>query len=313
MSVIVVCLIVAIMFVFRQEVRLWAHSKYGVRIFQDSVATHDNDERDRLYDCYMVYSHKDEDLVAQVIAPELEQLGHTLCLHYRDLHLMGGASYLADAMVGAADASRRVLFVVSPMLICNEWSRPEFRAALQAALRTAYRHKLVCVLSGDPLEPMDPELRALLRACSVARWGERRFWEKLRYAMPDVISNDSSRRNKKHPEIRCKPSARYTSPPTAHDSWYKYQPMPGVHAANLTPTPTQSTYVSGESARSTEDEAGSSASSQHYGSEQLNHSYVSIDNRPPQYTQFPACRSEVPHHVYSTIPDAPPQSRTYFV
>ncbi|KAJ8947770.1 hypothetical protein NQ318_017042 [Aromia moschata] len=260
---------------------------YGVRIFHDAAAAHDsNDDRDRLYDCYMVYSHKDEDLAARMIAPELEQFGHTLCLHYRDLHLMGGASYLADAMVGAADASRRVVFVVSPGLICNEWSRPEFRAALQTALRAAYRYKLVCVLSGDPLEPMDPELRALLRACTVTRWGERRFWEKLRYAMPDVVNNRASRRGKKQAEIRCKTSARYSAAPTAHDSWYK---------------------------SSTEDEAGSSASSQHYGSDQLNHSYVSIDGRPPQYTQFPACRAEVPHHVYSTIPDAPPQSRTYFV
>lgn len=313
-AVIVVCLLVAIIFVFRQEVRLWAHSKYGVRIFQDGVGVNDGmDDRDRLYDCYMVYSHKDDDLASGVVAPLLEQLGHTMCLHYRDLHLVGGASYLADAMVGAADASRRVVFVVSPLLIHNEWSRPEFRAALQAALRTAYRNKLICILRGDPLEPMDPELRALLRACTVTRWGERRFWEKLRYAMPDVVHNSTARRNKKPPEIRCKPPTRYTPAPTAHDSWCKYQPMPGVHAVALTPTPTQSTYVSGESARSTEDEAGSSSSSQHYGSEQLNHSYVSIDGRPPVYSQFPPCRSEIPHHVYSTIPDAPPQSRTYFV
>ncbi|CAG9822796.1 unnamed protein product [Phaedon cochleariae] len=275
-AVIVVSLLVAVLFIFRQEVRVWAHSKYGVRIFQDGAAVHEDDDRDRLYDCYMVYSHKDEDLASRVIAPELEHSGHTMCLHYRDLHLMGGASYLADAMVGAADASRRVVFVVSPMLICTEWSRPEFRAALQAALRTAYRHKLVCILSGDPLEPMDPELRALLRACTVTRWGERRFWEKLRYAMPDVIN--TARRNKKPAEIRCKTNSRYTPAPSTHDSWYKYQPMPGVQAAAITPTPTQSTYVSGgESARTTEDEAGSSSSSQHYGSEQMNHSYVSID------------------------------------
>lgn len=244
----------------------------------------------------------------------LLHLSLIICYSCRDLALHGGASYLADAMVGASDASKRVIFVVSPALICNEWARPEFRAALQTALRAANRHKLVCILSGDPLEPMDAELRALLRACSVTRWGERRFWEKLRYAMPDVVNGDRSRRNKKHqPEIRCKVSARYTTAPTAVDSWYKYSAMPGVHAAALTPTPTQSTYVSGESARSTEDEAGSSASSQHYGSEQLNHSYVSIDGRPPQYSQYPVCRPEVPHHVYSTIPDTQPQSRTYFV
>lgn len=298
-SVIVVCLIVAIMFVFRQEVRLWAHSKYGVRIFQDTSKT-DSDDQDHMYDCYMVYSHKDEDL-CRVIASELETLGHTLCLHYRDLHLVSGA----DAIVGAADASRRILFVVSPSLICTEWTKPEFRAALQAALRTTFRHKLVCILSGDPLEPMDPELRALLRAATITRWGERRFWEKLRFSMPDVIHN-ASRRKILHPhgaaEIRCKPNTRYTTTPHT-DTWYKYQPMPGVHnGTTLTPTPTQSTYVSGgESNRSTEDE-GSSAS------EQLNHSYVSIDGRPPQYSQYPG-----PHHVYSTIPDAPPQSRTYFV
>ncbi|KAJ8979302.1 hypothetical protein NQ317_007975 [Molorchus minor] len=294
-AVIVVCLIVAIMFIFRQEVRLWAHSKYGVRIFQDAATAHDNnDDRDRLYDCYMVYSHKDDDLAARIIAPELEQLGHTLCLHYRDLHLMGGASYLADAMVGAADASRRVVFLVSPGLICNEWSRPEFRAALQAALRTTYRHKLVCVLSGDPPGADGPRVEGAIACLHRDEMGR-------------------APRGKKQPEIRCKINTRYTTPPTTHDSWYKYQAMPGVHAAALTPTPTQSTYVSGESARSTEDEAGSSASSQHYGSDQLNHSYVSIDGRPPQYTQFPPCRAEVPHHVYSTIPDAQPQSRTYFV
>lgn len=312
-AVILVCLIAAVVFVFRQDVRLWAHSKYGIRIFQDATAAHYDDDRDRLYDCYMVYSHKDDDLAARSIAPELEQFGHSLCLHYRDLHLMGGASYLADAMVGAADASRRVILVVSPGLLCNEWSRPEFRAALQAALRTGHRHKLICVLSGDPLEPMDPELRALLRACSVTRWGERRFWEKLRYAMPDVINNRSTRRTKKPAEIRCKTSARYIAAPTAPEAWYKYAAMPGIHGVNnLTPTPTQSTYVSGESNRSTEDEAGSSSSSNHYGSDQLNHSYVSIDGRPPQYSQY-QYRQEVPHHVYSTIPDTQPQSRTYFV
>lgn len=83
-AVIVFSLLAAVVFVFRQDVRLWAHSKYGIRIFQDAASAHDNkDERDRLYDCYMVYSHKDEELAARIIAPELEQLGHTLCLHNR--------------------------------------------------------------------------------------------------------------------------------------------------------------------------------------------------------------------------------------
>lgn len=309
-AIIVICLISAIVFVFRQEVKLWVHSKYGIRLFQDS--NRDGGDVDRLYDCYMVYSNKDEEIAARIIAPELEQYGYSLCLHYRDLHLMGGASYLADAMLGASDASRRVLLIVSPFLLCNEWARPDFRAALQTALRNAHRYKLICILYGEPLEPMDPELRALLRACTVTRWGERRFWEKLRYAMPDIINNRNIRRPKKPIDIRCKNSTRYTAAPTASEAWYKYAAVPGIHTNALTPTPTQSTYVSGESTRSIEDEGGSSTSSQHYVSEQLNHSYVSIDGRPPpHYTQY--CRGGDIHHVYSTIPDTLPQTRTYFV
>lgn len=317
-TVIVVCLLVAIMFVFRQDVRLWAHSKYGIRIFRDAGSHDPEDDADRLYDCYTVYSRKDEDLVSRFVTPELEQTGYSVCLHYRDLHLLTGASYLVDAMVGASEASRRVILVISPGLVANEWSRPEFRAALQAALRTAHRHKLVCVLIGE-VEPMDPELRALLRACVLTRWGEKRFWEKLKYAMPDVPGLRTNNRIKKSgAEIRCKTSARYTAAPTApSDTWYRIGTMPGVHGSTLTPTPTQSTYVSGESARSTEDEAGSSTTSgsQHYDTEQLNHSYMSIDSRPPppQYHsgQCPAYR-EPSTHVYSTIPDSQ-LARTYFV
>lgn len=349
-TVIVVCLCVAVIFVFRQDVRLWAHSRYGIRIFRDSGAAHDEEDRDRLYDCYMVYSRKDDELVSRFVTPELEQTGYSMCLHYRDLHLLTGASYLADAMVGASEASRRVILVVSPGLLTAEWSRPEFRAALQAALRTAHRHKLVCVLLGE-VEPMDPELRALLRACTVTRWGEKRFWEKLRYAMPDLpgavarstsgTASSSHRKSKASVagDIRCKTAARYTPAPTTAppEAWYKFPPAPAVHhgPTTLTPTPTQSTYVStgAESSgrSSTEDEAGSSTTSgsQHYDTEQLNHSYMSIDSRPPppppQYTPHQTYHHPVTcpgypvppqpqAHVYSTIPDSqPPPARTYFV
>ncbi|KAL1500860.1 hypothetical protein ABEB36_006284 [Hypothenemus hampei] len=309
-SIIILSLLLAIIFVFRQEVRLWAHSKYGVRIFQDPDIAKSSNE---MYDCYVVYSLRDEELAARVLAPELETFGHTLCLHYRDLHLSsGGSSYLVEAMVGAAKASQRIICLVSPNLICNEWTKPEFRTALQTALpNKGFKQKLICILTGDPLEPMDPELRSLVNcSCSITRWGERRFWEKLRYAMPDVVGKKMH--PEPHPDLQCKRFANH------NDTCYKYQPMPGVPGATSTPTPTQSTYVSGlDSNRSTttEDE-GSSASSQHYvGSEQLNHSYVSIDNRPPQYYY---CRNEPQqqqqqHHVYSTIPDVQTQSRTYFV
>jgi hypothetical protein len=36
---------------------------------------------------------------------------------------------------------------------------------------------------------MDPVLQLLIRTCTVICWGEKRFWTKLRYALPDVSSD----------------------------------------------------------------------------------------------------------------------------
>lgn len=346
LCLVIVIVLFTVLFAYRQDVRVWIHSKYGIRFSNYD----DNDDGDRLYDCYMIYSHKDDDLASRIIASELEQFGHSLCLHYRDLHLMGGASYLTDAMMGASDASRRILLIISSNFLCNEWSRAEFRAALQNVLNN--RDKLVCIFNGEQIEPIDPELRVLLRDCTLTRWGERRFWEKLRYSLPDTTATQKRRGKRKD----IGKIARYTPAPTAPNetSWYKYSDVPGVHQHNhhqhhtnhlhshnhhnhnhhqlqnnainntdstnfiennsgitLTPTPTQSTYVSaGESSRSTEDEV-SSASSQHYGG----HSYVSVDggNRPSsQFFSHHQCNKDATHHVYSTIPDNQ-TPRTYFV
>ncbi|XP_044738944.1 toll-like receptor 6 [Chrysoperla carnea] len=339
-TLILLCLILAVAYVFRQDIRLWIHSRYGIRLCgYHSGGVDAAEDRDRLYDGYVVYSMKDDEIVTRIVTSELEQAGYTLCLHHRDLHLVPGASYLADSVLSAADASRRVLLVISPSFLAYEWSRPELRAALLASLRgPRRRHKLMCILLDGTLPPApDPEMRALLHAATPIAWNDRRFWEKLRYAMPDIIASSPRKLQNaggNSTDMRCKigganmHGARYTAAPTALDAWYRFNitasstqqqhphqqlptaPMggvtPGVHQGVATPTPTQSTYVSGD-----EQEGGSSAtSSQHY--ECAEHGYMAL----PQ------------PHVYSTIsdtrgPTGPPpplpppgahqQTRTYFV
>nr|XP_012149444.1 PREDICTED: slit homolog 3 protein-like [Megachile rotundata] len=82
-AVIAICLFVALAFAFRQDVRLWAHARYGLRL--GKMTTPPDEERDRLYDGYIVYSERDEDFVSRFLAAELEQSGLALCLHWRDL------------------------------------------------------------------------------------------------------------------------------------------------------------------------------------------------------------------------------------
>jgi hypothetical protein len=291
----------------------------------------------------MVYSIKDEDFISTVIASELEQSGYSMCLHYRDIHIMSGASYLADSVLSASDASRRIIIVLSLSFLQNEWNRPEFRASLQASLeqtRMALRRNKVIFLLTTELQTLnlDPDLQLLLRTCTVISWGEKRFWEKLRYVMPDVAAvKKKIKKNRKSSSVAvndvkkkvardgeaCKTtskvaSTRYIATPTSLDSWYKYsvisqphsqQATAPLHQAVPTPTPTQSTYVSENSSqRTTDHEEEEESSSTTNGSHQFE---ISEHQNVHGYTRHPHHHhknnnNRNHHHVYSAIPDSTP-------
>lgn len=98
---------------FRDLVRVWFYSRYGVRLFnfQAAGAKHCEEEREKLYDGYVCYSPKDEEFVIQSIAAELENgnPAFQLCLHYRDLPHAAYLQHAAPAVLEAAEASRRVI------------------------------------------------------------------------------------------------------------------------------------------------------------------------------------------------------------
>lgn len=332
----VIFLVSTLIFIFRHDVRLWAHSRYGIRLFSDSAtASEVDDDRDRLYDAYMVYSIKDEDFISTVIASELEQSGYSMCLHYRDIHIMSGASYLADSVLSASDASRRIIVVLSISFLQNEWDRPEFRASLQASLeqtRMALRRNKVIFLLTTELQTLnlDPDLQLFLRTCTVISWGEKRFWEKLRYVMPDVAAvKKKIKKNRKSSPVAVNDlkkkvardeagNTRYIATPTSLDSWYKYsvisqphsqQAAAPLHQAVPTPTPTQSTYVSENSSQRTtdheeEEESSCTTNGSHQYEYSEHHNVHSYTRHPHHHHKNNNHRNH--HHVYSTIPDSTP-------
>lgn len=295
-AVIGTALVIALACIFRQDVRLWAHAKYGIRLFKDPTMVIPNvEENEKMYDAYMVYSVRDSDFTSQIIASELHHSGYNLCLHHRDIH---STTYLNDSLQSASDASKKLVVIVSMNFLQNEWSQPQFRLALQTVIeniRPAYRsHKLVLILTA-PIEiiTMDPIMSILIQTCPVVCWGEKRFWDKLRFSLPDI---SHSRTMKKMGTVSRSPNLRYTPAPTNLDTWCKQHPGMALPVALDHPgTPSQSTSH-------TEDES-SCASSQHY-------------EAPPM--QNYVCRSTASSlgHVYSTIPETPQMDRNgraYFV
>lgn len=91
MVVVTLCIVVLLLitivlsFVFRDPVRVWLYSRYGVRLCSfRATAAKQFEDRDKLYDGFVCYSPKDEEWVVQALAAELEPK-FQLCLHYRDL------------------------------------------------------------------------------------------------------------------------------------------------------------------------------------------------------------------------------------
>lgn len=193
-ALLLLVIIAVLLFIFRKQVREWAYTKSTLRFITKGESA---DDKERLYDAYVCYSPKDEEFVTRSVCLELEHSGLRLCLHHRDIPCLRAGS---TVMLEAAEASRRVVLVLTRNFMQTEWTRYEFRAAVRDTLRG--RSDRLVVIQAGPVEgeiEADVELKGHLRPASVVRWGEKRFWEKLRKAMP----------HSSQPPLRCKTLSLY--------------------------------------------------------------------------------------------------------
>nr|ANG08885.1 toll family protein 6 [Oncopeltus fasciatus] len=163
---------------YRRELRVWMYTSCGMSMCHRAAGFEDDDER--LFDAYVTYCIKDEGFVTQVLAARLEE-EFRLCLHYRDFNL---TAYVADTVIEAVESSKRTIVVLSRNFLVSEWGRIEFKSALRERLKERRRKLIVVMLNELSPREVDPELRLYLKTHLCLQWGEGRFWEKLRYAMP---------------------------------------------------------------------------------------------------------------------------------
>ncbi|XP_064121443.1 toll-like receptor Tollo [Macrobrachium nipponense] len=178
--IVVVSLIVCVL--YRSTIRVWIYSHCGFRMCHKDT---NSEDRDKLFDAFVSYSSKDEAWVNQVLAGELErgERPYRICLHYRDFPV---TAYIADTIVEAVESSRRTIIVLSKNFIENEWCRFQFKSAHHEVLKKRRQRLIVIVLGEIPARDLDPDLRLYLKTNTCIYASDKYFWEKLRFAMPDV-------------------------------------------------------------------------------------------------------------------------------
>lgn len=177
--VIVICLISVVYLIYQQELKIWLYNHN----FCLWWVSEEELDKDKTYDAFISYSHKDEQLIAQLL-PKLESGLHAfrVCLHGRDW-LVGDC--IPEQIVRTVNDSKRVIIVLSQHFIDSVWARMEFRIAYQATLQDK-RKRIIIILYKEleHFEGIDSELRAYLKLNTYLKWGDPLFWSKLRYAMP---------------------------------------------------------------------------------------------------------------------------------
>ncbi|XP_054163982.1 toll-like receptor 6 [Oppia nitens] len=200
--IIVIMCIIFLMFilccVYRKELKVWIYSKYGVRLFQRTRYT---PETEKLFDAFVSYCKKDESFIAQILAPELEcgPPPYRLCLRYRDLPM---SVYMAEAITEAIECSHRTVILLSEHFLKSEWCLFELKAAHREA-QVNKNHRVVAVLLDKyNMTDLDADTRLCLQSVPIVQWGERRFWEKLRYLMPPARTGHQLKPMNYGPDVR---------------------------------------------------------------------------------------------------------------
>nr|AYF59255.1 toll 2 [Penaeus monodon] len=165
---------------YKEEIKVWLFTH---RLCLWAVA-HEEYDNNKKYDAFISYSNKDEEFVNTVLVPGLESGDpkYKVCLHYRDW--LPGA-YIQQQITQSVEASRRTIVVLSSNFIENVWGHLEFKTAHCQALKDRHNRVIVIVLGEVPPEnELDEELKLYLSTRTYLQFGDPKFWEKLRYAMP---------------------------------------------------------------------------------------------------------------------------------
>ena len=169
-----------VLYKYHREVKVFMYTHFNWHPY-DRIDT--DSDPNKIYDAFLSFSGNDFDWVVNTLKERLENHDppYKLCFHHRDF-LIGAP--IVENIFKSVDQSKRMLVVLSSSYAQSEWCLMEFREAHRKVLEDRMKYLVVILFDDVDTTELDEELKLYLRTNTYLSVSDKRFWQKLFYAMP---------------------------------------------------------------------------------------------------------------------------------
>ena len=177
----VVMIACIVLYVYRAEIQILLFVRFGWRILSRNNQL---DKKDKKYDAFVSYHNSQDEFVVNEMLPRLEGTSpvYKLCVHFRDFAV--GAP-IVDNITESIENSKRTILLLNNQFLASEWCRYEFQASHFQALSNKMNSLILVLLEEVNPTLIDGGLKHYMKTKTYLRYDDPRFWDKLRFALPD--------------------------------------------------------------------------------------------------------------------------------